>query len=122
LLDTHIFLWLTMGSPRLKAKARKTISSADKIYISSASIWEIAIKISLGKLTADIDDVIEAIAANGFEELPVFSRHARRVAAMPRLHGDPFDRLLVAQAVEENMQLLTADAYMAAYSDLVVMA
>ncbi len=120
LLDTHILLWLMMGNPRLRVQARKAIADADKIYISAASTWEIAIKIGLGKLTADIGEVIQAATENGFEELPVLACHARLVVRMPRLHGDPFDRLLVAQAIEENMQLMTSDVHLAAYSALVI--
>jgi PIN domain nuclease of toxin-antitoxin system len=119
LLDTHIFLWLVKGSPRLTPKTKALIHSAETVFVSSATIWEIAIKAQLGKLRADLDEVIEQIQVNGFRELPVYARHAKEVAKLPRHHGDPFDRLLVAQAISETMRLLTADAGLKAYSDLV---
>ena len=101
-------------------KARVTIGQAERVYVSAATIWEIAIKVRLGKLKADVDKVIAEIAANDFEELPVFARHAWLVAQLPAIHGDPFDRLLVAQAQAETMRLLTADARLTKYSDLVI--
>lgn len=120
LLDTHIFLWLLAGDPRFNAPARAWINGADKVLVSSASVWEIAIKVGQGKLSVNLDEVIAEIAANGFEELPVYARHAKGVTALARRHGDPFDRLLVAQAITETTRFLTADAQLAAYSDLVV--
>lgn len=119
LLDTHIYLWLANGSPRLTAQAKERIESADRVFVSSATMWEIAIKVQLGKLRVDLDEVIEQIQVNGFEELPVFARHAKALASLPRHHGDPFDRLLVAQAISETMRLLTADPQLKAYSELV---
>lgn len=120
LLDTHVFLWLIGGSPRLKMKARGTIGQAERVYVSAATVWEIAIKVRLGKLNADVDRAIAEIALNGFEELPVYARHARLVAELPTIHGDPFDRLLVAQAQAETMRLLTADPRLMKYSELVI--
>jgi PIN domain nuclease of toxin-antitoxin system len=119
LLDTHIYLWLANGSPRLTAQAKERIESADRVFVSSATIWEIAIKVQLGKLRVDLDELIEQIQANGFEELPVLARHAKALASLPRHHGDPFDSLLVAQAISETMRLLTADPQLKAYSELV---
>lgn len=120
LLDTHIFLWLAAGDPRFNAQARAWIDGAERVFVSSASIWEIAIKAGQGRLAADPDQVIAEIHANGFEELPVYARHAKLVAKLPLLHRDPFDRLLVAQAISEPMRLLTENAHLAAYSELVV--
>jgi PIN domain nuclease of toxin-antitoxin system len=120
LLDTHIFLWLTAGDAQLNARAKETIEGADMVFISSASIWEIAIKVRLGKLAADPEQLISEIWNNGFEELPVLSRHAKEVAKLPRHHGDPFDLLLVAQARTEPLHLLTADRELAEYSELVI--
>ena len=119
LLDTHVFLWLINGSRRLNKPAKAKIESADRVFVSAASIWEIAIKAQLGKMKADLDEVIRQIQANGFEELPVYARHAKAVATLPRHHSDPFDRLLVAQAVSETARLLTADHPLRAYSELV---
>lgn len=122
LLDTHIFLWAVSGAPRLRAAARQLIESAEVVHVSAASIWEVAIKARLGKIQADPDALVEAIAASGFVELPVRARHASEVAALPAHHHDPFDRLLLAQALVEPLHLLTADPVLPAYSDLVLMA
>jgi PIN domain nuclease of toxin-antitoxin system len=119
LLDTHVFLWVAAGSRRLKSRPRAMIEAADEVFVSSASIWEIAIKVRLGKLTADVDGLVSAIVESGFTELPVRASHAAGVAGLPLHHTDPFDRLLVAQALWEPLQLLTADRVLARYGDLV---
>lgn len=120
LLDTHIFLWLTADDKRLNQHARGMILDAEKVSISSASIWEIAIKFRVGKIRVNPDDAIREIAICGFEELPVRNSHAAEVAKLPLLHNDPFDRLLIAQAITEGLRLLTADVHLARYSDLVI--
>ncbi len=122
LLDTHIFLWATSGSTSLRAGARRAIENADAVFVSAASIWEIAIKARLGKIKADADALVAAIESSGFVELPVSAAHAARVARLPLLHSDPFDRLLIAQAISEPLQFLTADAALRPYSDLVALA
>lgn len=119
LLDTHIFLWAVMGSPALKAPARRIMEAADQVYVSAASIWEIAIKARLGKIEADADALVDEIAEVGFLDLPVRLRHAAGVAKLPLYHTDPFDRLLIAQAIAEPLKLLTADGVLAQYSELV---
>jgi PIN domain nuclease of toxin-antitoxin system len=121
LLDTHVFLWAVAGSPLLKAATRELIASADAVHVSAASIWEIAIKARLGKIDADPDALAAAIAPTGFFELPVKAAHAAAVAQLPPLHNDPFDRLLVAQALAEPLRLLTADAVLAMYTELVIL-
>jgi len=121
LLDTHVFLWAVSGSPQLKSAIRRTIESADQVYVSAASIWEVAIKARLGKIKADPDELAAAIEASGFIELPERAAHAAAVARLALYHTDPFDRLLVAQAIAEPLKLLTADAVLAQYSDLVVL-
>lgn len=120
LLDTHVFLWALAGSRRLKAPARRLIESADEVYVSAASIWEIAIKARLGKIKADPEQLGEAIEASGFRELPVKAVHAAGVAHLEFHHNDPFDRLLVSQALAEPLKLVTADGLLAVYSDVVV--
>ena len=120
LLDTHILLWLVDDNPRLTSQARTLIRNAEKVFISSATIWEIAIKVRLGKLKADLDGLIEEMRKNGFEELPVYARHAKGVARLPLHHSDPFDRLLVAQAKSELLRVVTGDPQLVPYSDLVV--
>lgn len=119
LIDTHIFLWVASGSPKLKPAAKALIDAADEVFVSAASIWEIAIKSGLGKIVADPARLAALIEDIGFVELPVRAAHAARVAALPPLHADPFDRLLVAQAMHTPMRLLTADTLLAGYSDLV---
>lgn len=121
LLDTHVFLWVVADSPLLRPKTRKLMQAADEIFVSSASIWEIAIKMRIGKLEADPDALVSAVAESGFTELPVRSAQAARVASLPLHHTDPFDRLLIAQAMSEPLHLLTADGVLAKYSELVVL-
>ncbi len=121
LLDTHVFLWAVAGSPLLKPAARRVIESADQVHVSAASIWEIAVKARLGKIDADPDALVAAIDDSGFVELPVRAIHAAAVARLAPHHGDPFDRLLVAQAITEPLRLLTADAVLARYSDVVML-
>jgi PIN domain nuclease of toxin-antitoxin system len=120
LLDTHGFPWAVTGSPLLKATARRLIQQADEVYVSAVSLWEIAIKAGLGKIEADPDDLDAAIDGSGFIELPIRALHAAGVARLPPHHDDPFDRLLVAQAIAEPMKLLTADPMLSRYSALVV--
>jgi PIN domain nuclease of toxin-antitoxin system len=121
LLDTHVFLWAVAGSATLKAPARRMIESAEKVYVSAASIWEIAIKARLGKIDADPLELVSAISASGFDELPVRPIHAAGVALLTLHHNDPFDLLLIAQALAEPLKLLTADALLVQYSDVVVL-
>ena len=120
LLDTHVFLWAVAGSSSLKPAIRRLIESADQVYVSAASIWEVAIKSRLGKIDADPEALVDAIAGSGFIELPVTAAHAAGVAALPPLHNDPFDRILLAQALAEPLRLLTADTALARYSDVVM--
>lgn len=121
LLDTHIFLWCVLDDVKLTKKARTMIVNAEKKFVSSASIWEIAIKKSLGKLELDneIGELVEAIRASGFHELPITTKHAETVYGLAPIHRDPFDRLLIAQAICEPLIFLTADKQLQSYSDLV---
>lgn len=118
LLDTHIYLWW-IKDPRFPQKTRSLIEQADKVYVSSASIWEIAIKTKLKKLDANLTELIDAIPKNGFLDLPILNKHAACLHDLPDFHKDPFDRLLVAQAITEPLRLLTADKSLAKYSELV---
>jgi PIN domain nuclease of toxin-antitoxin system len=120
LLDTHVLLWLMNNDPRLSRQAHSLIVNASEVYVSSASIWEIAIKSRLGKIEEDAEVVAEKLEAAGLSELHVTHRHAVATGKLPLLHRDPFDRLLVAQAICEPMRLLTADPQLKAYSVLVV--
>jgi PIN domain nuclease of toxin-antitoxin system len=121
LLDTHIFLWVVSGSTSLSAAARAAIEAADEVYVSAASIWEIAIKARLGKILADPAELVNAIDASGFIELPVSAAHCAGISRLDLHHNDPFDRLLVAQAIAEPLKLLTADALLLRYSDVVML-
>jgi len=119
LLDTHAFLWWVAASGELSRKARSAIGSArNECFVSVASGWEIVIKVSLGKLRIDgaLDRFLpEQLAANGFRALAIDLKHAARVATLPFHHRDPFDRLLVAQALEEDLAIVTADPVIAKY-------
>lgn len=111
LLDTHAFLWWCEDSPELLPKARKTIKEQD-CFVSLASFWEIAIKVSLNKLRLPgiIDRYLtDQMSLNGFEQLEIGFRQVMRCASLPRNHGDPFDRLLVAQAQEEKLSVVSRD-------------
>lgn len=119
LLDTHIFLWCINDDARLKKKTRSKILDASEVYVSSASIWEVVIKVKLKKLKLDVDNLVEAIADSGFLELPITSQHAIAVARLSDIHRDPFDRILIAQAIVEPLTFLTADKTLRNYSDLV---
>jgi PIN domain nuclease of toxin-antitoxin system len=121
LLDTHIFLWAVQGNASLKPRVRRMMEAAEQIYVSAASIWEIAVKSRLGKIEAGVIDLVEAIEESGFLELPVRALHAVGVAELPLYHTDPFDRLLVSQAMAEPLRLLTVDTVLRQYGDLVML-
>lgn len=114
LLDTNALLWWEEDSERLGAVARAAIGASEFVYVSAASAWEAEIKQALGKLVF-ADDVQEMISANGFIELPVSVRHAAALRSLGRFHRDPFDRMLVAQALVEECTLVTADRDLARY-------
>lgn len=124
LLDTHTFLWWIVDDPQLSPRAGAIIRDpSNEIWFSATSAWEIAIKAQLGRITFE-DDPVEFIpqqvAANGFRHLPIQSDHALHVSRLALLHRDPFDRMLVAQALIERMVLLTADQTIAKYDVQVV--
>lgn len=121
LLDTHVYLWWLQDSAQLSKSARHKIMTATEVYVSSASIWEASIKVGIGKLNVDVDVLVAEIITNGFQELPVTAIHAAKVRHLPDIHRDPFDRILVAQALCEPLQLLTADGILAGYSELIEM-
>ncbi|MCU0255671.1 MAG: type II toxin-antitoxin system VapC family toxin [Vicinamibacterales bacterium] len=118
LLDTQLVLWALSGDRRLPKDARALLDESE-VFVSAASIWEIAIKAALGKLEADAAEVRAALGPTGFAELPVTGAHAECVARLPLLHRDPFDRMLVAQSQCEPLVLLTADGQLAGYGGLV---
>ena len=118
LLDTHLLLWAAGEPKKLSAKARRLIADTDnELMFSAASIWEVAIKRALGRTDFQVDTRLfrRGLIDNGYVELPVFSAHAVAVDALPPIHKDPFDRLLVAQSLVEGIVLLTTDATVAQY-------
>ena len=119
LLDTHVLLWAAAGSPRLteKALALLTHPQHERLY-SVVSLWEIVIKSGLQRddFSVDAAELREGLLRNDYAELPILGPHALHAARLPALHKDPFDRLLVAQALAEGLTLVTADATVAAYS------
>ena len=119
MLDTHIYLWWLTDSRYLSKKAKNWIKEADEVYISSASIWEAGIKIRLGKLDADLNELVEAIETEGFIQLPITFKHAQAVSDLIDHHKDPFDRMLIAQALCEPLRFLTADKNLKEYSELI---
>lgn len=119
LLDTHILLWVMRDADELSAAARQIIERADEVRVSSVSLWEAAIKAATGKLPLAPAALEAAALLAGFKPLPVTWAHALAVQGLPPLHKDPFDRMLVAQAISEPLHLLTHDATLAAYSPLV---
>ncbi len=119
LLDTHIFLWYLAASRKLPKAVLKRIEIADAVFISAASIWEASIKIKQDRLQASTDGLIAGIAASGFSELPMTAIHGALAANLPEFHRDPFDRMLIAQAMAEPLKLLTADELLRQYSKLV---
>jgi PIN domain nuclease of toxin-antitoxin system len=118
LLDTHIAIWSATNSPKLSHSARSIIERASARYISAASIWEMALKSR--KLKIDVARIAERFAEAGIVALPVTWEHAVRSAEIAATHPDPFDRLLLAQAIHEPMHLLTSDAALARYSEHVI--
>ncbi len=115
LADTHAYLWWLGDDPKLSSAARDAMAEpAAIVHVSAATIWEISIKSSLGKLEIEGDPVSE-IWKNGFVELPMTAEHAQHAGQLPRHHDDPFDRMLIAQAQLENLFLVSRDAKLEAY-------
>ncbi len=122
LVDTHVLLWAAAEPGRLPARVRDRLASPEnEVLFSAASVWELAIKQQIGRLALTVTpgQIAEAAVLMGFEELPVTAAHAAGVCRLPLHHRDPFDRVLVAQAIHEPARLLTADRALARYSDLV---
>ena len=110
LLDTHVWLWWLGDDRRLSRRVRQALGdSRNEVYVSAASAWEIAIKTAVGKLRLIKADLEAEIAANGFLELAVRTRHAIRAGGLGPVHEDPFDRMLVAQAQVEDLAIVTGD-------------
>lgn len=115
LVDTHILLWWLAGDSKLPPAAHHAISDPrNSAAVSAVSVWEAAIKSAIGRLRID-GDLPDAVKADGFELLPITARHAWAAGALPLHHTDPFDRMLVAQAGDEGLTLVSVDSAFAAY-------
>lgn len=122
LLDTHVLLWSLATPEELSPGARAAIADGtNQVFASAASFWEIAIKAAAGKLTV-ADDLLDAADAAGFSSLPIVPSDALRAGALPSLHGDPFDRMLVAQALERSLTVVTRDRRFDGYGALTLAA
>ena len=118
LLDTHLLLWAAEGSEHLPQSAKTLMSNPEnELIFSVASLWEIVIKCGLGRTDFRVDPYLlrRGLLDNGYRELPILSEHAVTISTLPMIHKDPFDRLLIAQAIVEGITLLTSDTYVAKY-------
>ena len=123
LLDTHIVIWAMVGSKMLSDKARSILQASDNLfYMSSASVWEVAIKNSVkpNEIPVTAEQVTRFCRESRICELPVSFAHAQAVSHLPAHHNDPFDRMLVAQAMEEDLAILSHDGKLPPYGDFVV--
>lgn len=110
LLDAHVLIWALDDTSRLSVEQRAMVLDARReAFVSVASLWEITIKTGTGRLRFPVVDLDKIVEASGFTLLPITARHVLAVAELPPIHRDPFDRLLVAQAIAENLTLATAD-------------
>lgn len=115
LLDTHVLLWWLDDRRSISPTVRQRIAEGSApVHVSAASVWEATIKHAAGKLSIP-GDLVEAVPTIGFEPLPISLAHGQRAGRLPRHHGDPFDRMLVAQAQHERLSLVTADRRLHAY-------
>jgi PIN domain nuclease of toxin-antitoxin system len=120
LLDTHVVLWWLSDDPTLAEDIKKRLDIEPDVYVSSATVWEVAIKQAIGKLIEPAD-LPERIRDSGFRQLPITAEHAIEAGRLPLIHRDPFDRMLVAQARRENLTMVTRDAEIQKY-DVAVLA
>lgn len=121
ILDTHVLLWSLLAPKRLSVRERELIDEGE-VLVSAATMWEISIKAAIGRLECNPRQVLDAIQPAGFEPLAITGLHAVIAAALPRLHADPFDRMLVAQAQVESALLVTRDTALRAYGPFVTLA
>lgn len=119
LLDTHVLLWWVRADRKLSKSIRQLLSSPENdIAVSAASFWEIAIKKALGRIEIELDALRDATAADGFEEIPVAIHDTLLLESLPDHHRDPFDRILIAQAIGHGRRLVTRDASILAYTGI----
>lgn len=120
LLDTQMVMWAALEDRKLPAAARQRIANASTVYVSAVSLWEIGMKVSAGKLKLSMADLEAKLVAAGAVPLMLTWAHAVRAFDVASFHRDPFDRLLLAQAVSEPLHLLTTDEALRSYSSLVI--
>jgi PIN domain nuclease of toxin-antitoxin system len=114
LADTHVVLWWLADDARLNDDLKTVLDVEPDVYVSAATVWEVAIKQAIGKLRAPVD-LAERVSESGFRELPILARHAAVAGRLPPIHRDPFDRMLIAQAQSEDLMLVTRDANIRQY-------
>lgn len=120
LLDTNAFLWAAVNSDRLLPIREMLLDNDSKVFVSAVSWWEIAIKRRIGKLDVSLPDLVGAARRNGFFDLPLLGAHAHLLESLPNLHKDPFDHMILAQAMAEHMRIVTGDRIFAQYTRLAV--
>jgi PIN domain nuclease of toxin-antitoxin system len=123
LLDTHILLWIASDAEQLSSKAKALIENPEnQLYFSATNLWEISIKNKLGRadFKVDLSVLRRNLLDNGYEEIPITSAHTIGVDALPNIHKDPFDRMLIAQTLVEGITLITADSMVAEYPAAVI--
>jgi PIN domain nuclease of toxin-antitoxin system len=123
LLDTHVLLWWIEDNPRLRARPRAAIIDPDSdVVVSAATIWEAAIKRALGKLHFETPLLLDTLSRGGIRVLPITAEHALAAGDLPRHHDDPFDRMLIAQAIAEDLTVITHDMRFGSYPVAVIRA
>ena len=120
LLDTNVLLWYFWGSDRIDTIKELIASEEADVFISVVSLWEILIKVRAGKLNVDLDELRSFVKKHAFSELPITGDYIKAYLELPSLHRDPFDHMLLAQAITCPMRLITGDSQLAAYSSLVM--
>jgi PIN domain nuclease of toxin-antitoxin system len=120
LLDTNALLWALTNGPHIAPVREMLLDDENQVFVSTVSWWEIAFKTRIGKLEASLPELRATAQESGFMELPLLGSHAEMLATMPRYHNDPFDHMLVAQAMAEPMRLITGDNVLSQYTPLVL--
>lgn len=121
LVDSHAILWFLSGAVKLRKEARRAIETAERAYVSAASVWELTVKHERGRLIAP-DDLIDRLHDGGFLELALGWEHARVAGRLPTIHRDPFDRMLVAQAIVERLTIVSRDETLSRYDVPIIVA
>jgi len=120
LLDTNVVIWLSEDKPRIDQIKSLLLSTESDVFISTVTWWEMAIKIRTGKLLINLDKIHSLAAMHSFKELPITSKYMKAYLELPDLHKDPFDHMLLAQAIYSPMRFITGDSFLAEYSSLVM--